>query len=118
MDPDRKSGIRVDVDGVLRKLKHLDLTGSVQYNSKYPIAQGGFGDVFKGQYDQLDGTTTCVAIKRLRTYLSGQLDTTRVSSLQKLEIQLKLHTFHRSLSAKLRRGADWSIPVFFHCWDT
>ncbi|KAL5525161.1 hypothetical protein ACEPAF_9030 [Sanghuangporus sanghuang] len=83
--PDSHNGI----ERVLADLKHLDLSGLVEYETpKWPMARGGYGDVFRGSYKRPDGSQTKVAIKCLMRYLDGSRDTARLSDSQlQVEIQ-------------------------------
>ncbi|EJD05053.1 kinase-like protein [Fomitiporia mediterranea MF3/22] len=78
MASDGQASHRNEVDLLLSKLKHLNITKSIYYDSTCPIAQGGFGDIFKGCYKREDGAELCVAIKRLRVYLDGGRDVTKI----------------------------------------
>ncbi|EJD07094.1 kinase-like protein [Fomitiporia mediterranea MF3/22] len=76
----RQTAQHIEVDQLLIDLRYLDLTGSVEYDSQCPIAQGGFGDIYKGRCRRKDDTECrhCrVAIKRLRIYLDGGRDVFR-----------------------------------------
>ena len=80
-----RRGFQDGVDQILADLTHLDLSGSVEYEMpKWPVARGGYGDVFTGSYRRSDGSETKVAIKHLLVYLDGSRDTTRVSSASAL----------------------------------
>ena len=72
-----------EITDVLAKLRGLDRTGRVEYDSpRYPVARGGYGEVYKGRYRNPDGSDAerRVAIKVLRTYLDGSFDTRKVST--------------------------------------
>ena len=81
MSLNQQTRLRHDIDQVLADLKHLNLSGLVQYDSpKRPVARGGFGEVYRGKYERdPDGSSTTVAIKCLTVYLDGKRDTLGVS---------------------------------------
>ena len=66
---------------ILAKLKHLDLTGKIRFESAVMKTHGGYADVFLG-FATLDRPEASkevkVAIKRLRIHIQGDSDFAKV----------------------------------------
>ena len=66
---------------ILAKLKHLDLTGKLNYDAVMR-GHGGYADVFMGLTTTQRLGEVKVAIKRLRVHLFGESDFAKVCTLR------------------------------------
>ncbi|EJD05058.1 uncharacterized protein FOMMEDRAFT_154228 [Fomitiporia mediterranea MF3/22] len=80
MSSDQQTNWRLhnEVDQILADLQYLNMTGLVQYDSQRPVAQGGYGNIYRGHYLLPDSTLYPVTIKCLRVYMDGGRDVVRV----------------------------------------
>lgn len=91
---------------ILAKLKHLDLTGKIRFESAVMKTHGGYADVFIGYVDSEfeESGEVKVAVKRLRIHIQGDSDFAKVPSFafSYARARPKLLYLPQSLSKEIR----------------
>ncbi|KAG2060322.1 kinase-like protein [Suillus hirtellus] len=66
-----------------------DLTGYITKDEEYPVARGGFGEIWKCTFD-IDHTLIKVAVKALQVYAADQLGAAKTKKIKRIMHELRI----------------------------
>ena len=103
---------------ILSRIKHLDVTAYITYESQKAVAYGGCCEVFKGCVRRDENSEVSVAIKRLRFHTGEEkVLKARPSSLIVEELAGS-HELCSNSPKKSTYGQSCPIRTSYRCWAT